>query len=169
MPTSPILVSACLLGQPVRYDGQASPCAHPWLQAMQAAGRVRALCPEMAGGLPTPRPSAELCGGDGRAVWQGAARVLTAAGEDLTAPFVVGAQAALAEVRAHGVRLAVLKARSPSCGSQQVHDGQFAGQLTAGEGVTATLLRAYGVTVFDESQLDAAAAWLAREAGHAPR
>lgn len=169
MPASLILVSACLLGQPVRYDGQASPCAHPWLQAMLAAGRVRALCPEMAGGLPTPRPPAELYGGDGRAVWRGAAQVLTATGEDLTAPFVAGAQAALAEVRTHGIRLAVLKARSPSCGSQQVHDGRFAGRLTTGEGVTAALLRAHGVPVFDESQLDAAADWLAREDHHAPR
>ena len=77
--------------------------------------------------------------------------------------------AALAGVRTHGIRLAVLKARSPSCGSQQVHDGRFAGQLTVGEGITAALLRAHGVMVFDESQLDAAADWLAREDGHAPR
>ncbi|MDD0973563.1 DUF523 domain-containing protein [Pseudomonas fontis] len=155
-----VLVSACLLGQPVRYDGRAS--GHPdTLQAWQAQGRVVPLCPEVAGGLPTPRPPAEIPGGQGRAVLDGDARVVTVAGEDVSAQFVAGAQIALALVRRHGIRIAVLKSGSPSCGNQQTYDGTFSGTKVAGEGVTTALLRGDGVLVFSELELEAAAQALA--------
>lgn len=155
-----VLVSACLLGQPVRYDGRAS--GHPdTLQAWQAQGRVVPLCPEVAGGLPTPRPPAEIPGGQGRAVLDGDAQVVTVAGEDVSAQFVAGAQIALALVRRHGIRIAVLKSGSPSCGNQQTYDGTFSGTKVAGEGVTTALLRGDGVLVFSELELEAAAQALA--------
>ena len=88
--------------------------------------------------------------------------MLTDDGEDVTAAFVAGAGIALQLVRQHGLRVAVLKARSPSCGNTQNYDGSFSGTLVAGEGVTAALLRRHGVKVFNESELTAAAAELAR-------
>ncbi|MNZ78298.1 hypothetical protein D3C78_968660 [compost metagenome] len=155
-----ILVSRCLLGHAVRYDG----AAHgpiPRLLQWQAEGRVVALCPEVAGGLATPRPPAEIPGGQGGAVLDGLLAVRTVDGEDVGAAFLAGAQAALALVRQHGIRVAVLKARSPSCGNLENYDGSFSGRRVPGEGVTAALLRRAGVQVFNEEQLDEATRALA--------
>ncbi|MHC6227940.1 2-thiouracil desulfurase family protein [Pseudomonas sp. X10] len=155
-----VLVSACLLGQPVRYDGRAS--GHPGLlQRWQAEGRVVPLCPEVAGGLPTPRPPAEIPGGQGGAVLEGQARVVTVQGEDVSGAFLAGAQQALALVRQHGIRVAVLKSGSPSCGNRLTYDGSFSGVKVPGEGVTTALLRREGVLVFSELELDEAARALA--------
>lgn len=147
-----VLVSACLLGQPVRYDGRAS--GYPdLLQQWQAEGRVVPLCPEVAGGLPTPRPPAEIQGGQGAKVLDGGMQVLTVTGEDVSAEFLAGAQQALALVRFHGIRVAVLKAGSPSCGNRLIYDGTFSGVKVPGEGVTTALLRREGVQVFSELEL----------------
>lgn len=151
-----VLVSACLLGQPVRYDGRSS--GHPdLLQLWQQQGRVVPLCPEVAGGLPTPRPPAEIPGGQGGAVLDGEARVVTVQGEDVSAEFLAGARLALELVRRHGIRVAVLKSGSPSCGNRQVYDGTFSGCKIDGEGVTSALLRREGVQVFSELELETAA------------
>lgn len=151
-----VLVSACLLGQPVRYDGRSS--GHPdLLQLWQQQGRVVPLCPEVAGGLPTPRPPAEIPGGQGGAVLDGEARVVTVQGEDVSAEFLAGARLALELVRRHGIRVAVLKSGSPSCGNRKVYDGTFSGSKIDGEGVTSALLRREGVQVFSELELEAAA------------
>ncbi|MCU1721901.1 DUF523 domain-containing protein [Pseudomonas sp. 5P_5.1_Bac1] len=156
-----VLVSACLLGQPVRYDGRAS--GHPdVLQAWQREGRVVPLCPEVAGGLPTPRPPAEIPGGQGGAVLDGEAQVVTIVGEDVSAAFLAGARLALELVRRHGIRVAVLKSGSPSCGNRLVYDGTFSGSKISGEGVTSALLRREGVLVFSELELDEAARALGR-------
>jgi uncharacterized protein YbbK (DUF523 family) len=105
-------------------------------------------------------------GGQGALVLDGQLPVLTVEGADVTAAFVSGAEQALALVREHGIRLALLKARSPSCGNLENYDGSFSGVRVPGEGVTAALLRRAGVKVFNEAQLDEAAAELARlEAG----
>ncbi|MFG0632322.1 DUF523 domain-containing protein [Pseudomonas sp. xss_2] len=150
-----VLVSACLLGQPVRYDGRAS--GHPdLLQRWQAEGRVVPLCPEVAGGLPTPRPPAEISGGQGAQVLAGQARVIAVSGEDVSEAFLAGAQLALAVVRRHGIRVAVLKSGSPSCGNRLTYDGSFSGVKVPGEGVTTALLRREGVLVFSELELDQA-------------
>lgn len=155
-----VLVSACLLGQPVRYDGRSS--GHPdLLQRWQAEGRVVPLCPEVAGGLPTPRPPAEIPGGQGGEVLDGAAVVVTVTGDDVSAAFVAGAGQALALVRKHGIRVAVLKAGSPSCGNRLTYDGTFSGVKVPGEGVTTALLRREGVLVFSELQLEQAQVALA--------
>ncbi|PAU56089.1 DUF523 domain-containing protein [Pseudomonas indica] len=155
-----ILVSRCLLGHRVRYDGGAH---GPFglLERWQREGRVVALCPEVAGGLPTPRPPAEIPGGQGGQVLDGERPVLTVDGEDVSAAFLDGARQALELVRAQGIRIAVLKARSPSCGNRENYDGSFSGVKVPGEGVTAALLRREGVQVFSEEELDAAEAALA--------
>ena len=155
-----VLVSRCLLGERVRYDGGAHGPYDPLLR-WQAEGRVVPLCPEVAGGLPTPRPPAEIPGGQGAAVLWGERAVLTHHGEDVSAAFLRGAEAALALVRQHGIDVAVLKARSPSCGNLENYDGSFSGTRVPGEGVTAAALRLAGVQVFNEDQLEEAAAALA--------
>lgn len=151
-----VLVSRCLLGHPVRYDG-GSCTTLPLLAQWQADGRIVPLCPEVAGGLPTPRPAAEIPGGQGAAVLDGQQRVLTHEGVDVSAAFQKGAQAALQLISAHAIKIAVLKARSPSCGNHETYDGSFSGMRVAGEGVTAAALRRAGVLVFNEYELEAAA------------
>jgi uncharacterized protein YbbK (DUF523 family) len=149
-----VLVSACLLGEPVRYDGGHRFCDHPVMQRWRAQGRLVAFCPEAAGGFPTPRPPAEIVGLQAALVLQGQARVLENTGRDVTAGFVAGAQAALAHAQALGITVAVLKDGSPSCGSGFIYDGSFTGTVRAGQvGVTTALLQAHGVAVFSETQL----------------
>lgn len=149
-----VLVSACLLGRPVRYDGRAS-TGRAKLDALHEAGRVVWICPEVSGGLAVPRPPAEIVGGDGTAVLAGTARVLTRDGADVTHAFLAGAQATLALAQAEGVRVAVLKARSPSCGNAQIYDGSHSGTLVDGLGITAALLQSHGIRVLNEDELDA--------------
>ena len=156
-----VLVSRCLLGHRVRYDGGASG-PYGQLARWQDEGRIIALCPEVAGGLPTPRAPAEIPGGQGLDVLNGKAPVITSEGEDVTAAFMDGAQQALALVNRHGIRIAILKANSPSCGNVQTYDGSFSGVKVEGQGVTAALLADAGVQVFSELQLDDAARALAR-------
>ena len=155
-----ILVSRCLLGHRVRYDGGAS---GPFdvLQQWIDEGRVVPLCPEVAGGLPTPRAAAEIPGGQGGDVLDGRAAVITTDGQDVSAEFLSGAHQALALVRQHDIRIAVLKANSPSCGNRLTYDGTFNGVKVSGEGVTAALLKRHGVSVFSELELGQAAQALA--------
>ena len=146
------LVSACLLGCPTAYDGEARFRAE--LVALAAEGRVVPVCPEMAGGLTAPRSPAEIVGGDGDDVLNGRARVVTVTGEDVTGAYLRGAEHALAVARRHGVTTAILKQRSPSCGSACVYDGTHSGRLRTGQGVTTALLRRHGITVCSEDDLE---------------
>ena len=158
-----ILISACLLGAKVRYHGGDAACEHPILKRWLDEGRLIAVCPERDGGLPTPRPPAEIAGaGAGDAVVRRIAVVRTSNGADVTDAFVRGAEAALDAVKRDAIRVAVLKEGSPSCGSGFVYDGTFSSARTAGAGVTAALLQANGVRVFSEHALDAADALLAQ-------
>lgn len=149
----PILVSACLLGLPTAYDGQAHPVAE--LVALAAQGLAVPICPEVAGGLPVPRPPAEIVGGDGGGVLDGRARVVAIDGADVTGAYLRGAEAALAAARRCGATLAVMKARSPSCGSSCIYDGTHTGRLVAGMGVAAALLRRAGLVVLSEEEWEA--------------
>jgi len=155
-----ILISSCLLGQRVRYDGGHCAQASPYLKQWQEEGRLIAICPEMAGGLPAPRPPAEIEGGQADRVWSGQAPIRTNQGEDVTAAFLKGAGLALELAKAHHIRLAILKEKSPSCGVNQVYDGRFQGQLVRGMGVTATTLTQSGIRVFSEFEIEAAHAFL---------
>jgi uncharacterized protein YbbK (DUF523 family) len=151
-----ILVSRCLLGHRVRYDGGASG-PFDQLQLWLDEGRVVPLCPEVAGGLPTPRAAAEIPGGQGAQVLDGEAQVITTLGEDVSAQFLSGAYQALELVQQHRIRIAILKANSPSCGNRLTYDGTFSGVKVSGEGVTAALLKRHGVQVFSELELAEAA------------
>ena len=128
-----ILVSACLLGVPCRYDGQSK--AHPLARALCEKHHVVPVCGEIFGGLPTPRPPAEIQGD----------QVVTRDGRDVTEAYRRGAEAAAQLARLTGAEAAVLKERSPSCGSGAVYDGTFSGTLTEGWGITAALLRQQGL------------------------
>ncbi|WP_067603132.1 DUF523 domain-containing protein [Nocardiopsis listeri] len=157
-----VLVSACLMGRKVRFDGRAKPVDDATVERWRAEGRLVVHCPEIAGGLPVPRPPAEIePGADAADVLAGRARILTPDGVDVTDHFVSGARAALATARAQGVAVALLKQSSPSCGSHQVFDGTFSGRKVPGEGVTAHLLREHGIPVLDEDQVARAAELLA--------
>ncbi len=150
-----VVVSACLLGAPVRYNGAHKQSHHPVLQRWIDEGRVISVCPEVLGGLGTPRPPAEIiCVGDVR-------RVRTSEGRDVTVQFENGAGESLRQAAHAGARIAILKDGSPSCGSSYVYDGTFTGTRVAGEGVAASLMRARGIRVFSENELDAAAEDLA--------
>ena len=158
-----ILVSACLLGEKVRYHGGDAASAHPTLRRWEKEGRLVSTCPEVAGGLGTPRPPAEIVGLDaGRGVIARAALVRTRSGVDVTDHFATGAAAALDAARRHGVRLAILKDGSPSCGNTFVYDGTFSGTRRAGVGVTTALLQMNGIRVFGDDEIDAAEAYLAK-------
>ena len=156
-----LLVSACLLGNPVRYDGKAKNLDHEGLEQLLEQGRVIGFCPEVAGGLPVPRPAAECVAGDGDAVIAGSARVKTLAGEDVTDYFLAGAKQALTLCRQHGITVAVLTETSPSFGSGQIYDGSFSRQPIVASGVTTALLRQHGIRVFNQHQLDEAISCLA--------
>ena len=157
-----MLVSACLLGEKVRYNGAAAAADSAILAQWMKEGRVVPFCPEVAGGLGVPRPAAEIRGAGGEAVVQGRASVITAGGSDVTANFLRGAELALAAARSQNARLAILKDGSPSCGSGSIYDGTFSGTRRSGQGVTTALLERHGIRVFSERQLDEAAGYLAQ-------
>lgn len=191
-----IAVSACLLGEACRYDGRSKPCA----RVSELAGLgydLFPVCPEVAGGLPTPRTPCEIV----RAPWMGSKKahtanssapilpaneatreneghaswaerergdsascgresneaggdswtILDASGADRTAAYARGAQAELARAKEAGCKLAILKAKSPSCGSKEVYDGTFSGTLVPGWGITAATFRDAGIRVIDET------------------
>jgi len=151
-----ILISACLLGDPVRYDGKSKALQNHQLAALVAQGRVVGFCPEVAGGLPVPRPAAEIQGADGAAVIAGQARIKTASQTDVTDYFISGAKQALDLCQQHGIRIAVLTESSPSCGCKQIYDGSFTRTAFQGAGVTTALLRQNGIVVFNQHQLETA-------------
>lgn len=150
-------MSACLIGQKVRYDAKDCLQSHPLFQQWIKDGKVIAICPEMAGGLPTPRPPSEIeFGKTSEDILKGQGKVLTIKGEDVSLEYIKGAEKALDLVRKNNIRVAILKARSPSCGSKNVYDGTHTGTLLTGMGVTARLLSENGVEVFDETEIDLA-------------
>ncbi|ANL33021.1 hypothetical protein AMC79_CH00917 [Rhizobium phaseoli] len=124
-----ILVSACLMGQTVRYDGRAKPLLHPAIDRWRAEGRLVTLCPEMSAGMKVPRPPAEIAGAaTGEEVLAGTARVVEITGGDVTEEFVQAAENAVALARQAGCRYALLIDSSPSCGSAFIYDGSFSGR-----------------------------------------
>ena len=137
-----ILVSACLLGVRCRYDGASKP--NEAVVRLMESHTLIPVCPEQLGGLATPRPPAER---------QGDA-VCTQSGTDVTEQYRRGAEEALRLCRLYGCQAAVLKERSPSCGSGAVYDGTFSGTLVDSDGVTAELLKANGIPVYGESCLE---------------
>jgi uncharacterized protein YbbK (DUF523 family) len=143
-----ILVSACLLGVNCKYNGGNN--KNTDIEKLLASGEALPVCPEQLGGLPTPRPAAEITGGTGADVLDGKARVLNKEGKDVTEYFTKGAYETLKIARLTGAKKAVLKSKSPSCGCKTIYDGSFTGKLIKGSGVTAELLRRNGIEVTEE-------------------
>ena len=140
-----VIISACLLGVRCRYDGGDS--RNETAINHKETYQLIPVCPEESGGLPTPRPPAEIVGGDGDAVLDGKASVMTADGIDVTEAFLKGAHHALQVAQSHNATHVILKARSPSCGCGDIYDGTFSGTLTSGDGVTTALLKRHGIIV----------------------
>ena len=138
-----LLVSACLLGENCKYSGGNNALPPETLAALEERFRLVSVCPEREGGLPTPRVPSERQG----------SRVVNREGEDVTEAFRAGAALALKRAEEEGCRLALLKERSPSCGSSVIYDGSFTGTVVPGEGVTAELLKQKGITVFGETEI----------------
>ena len=138
-----ILVSACLLGVPCRYDGKSKPCEA--VLRLQERHELIPVCPEVMGGLPTPRIPSE-CQRDGR--------VVNRAGVDVTAEYQAGAAAVLEIAKTSGCEVAILKERSPACGKGLIYDGSFSKTLIQGNGVCAACLMENGIRVLGESELE---------------
>ncbi len=154
MTTAKILISACLLGHAVRYDGKGKPLIHPAIDRWRKEGRLVTICPELAGGMSVPRPPAEIENGmTGADVLAGRARVVEITGGDVTEAFVAGARHALEFAQMHGCTHALLIDGSPSCGSGFIHDGRFSGIRHAGNGVTAARLRQAGIAVYSDRDI----------------
>ncbi|MNH82762.1 hypothetical protein D3C87_679990 [compost metagenome] len=144
-----ILVSSCLAGLEVRYNGTHS--LDERIQNLLEEGQAVTVCPELLGGFITPREPAEIQGGDGEDVLRGTAKVIEKSGRDVTQMYVDGAQRTLIKARELGATMVILKEYSPSCGSAVIYNGKFADQKTAGVGVTTALLRQHGIQVVSET------------------
>lgn len=131
-------VSACLCGFPCRYDGKSKPDER--IKALYEEGRALPVCPEKLGGLTTPRTPCEIING----------RVVSSDGEDRTNEYLLGSQKVLELCKKHGIKKAILKQNSPSCGSTHIYDGTFSGTLIEGEGCLTALLRKNGIEVTGE-------------------
>jgi len=145
------------LGEAVRYDG--GDCFHHldaqakiWIQNWQQQGLLLPLCPEVAGGLPVPRPAAEIQGN----------QVNTIDGDDVSQAFQQGAERALSLCQHYDIKIAILKQGSPSCGNTLINDGSFSKRKIAGQGITVRLLQRHGITVFNENQLEQIEQYLSR-------
>lgn len=136
-----ILVSACLLGIACRYDGDSK--TYDLADLLEKYDLIP-FCPECYGGLPTPRAPSEIVG----------ERVLSENGTDVTAQYERGARLAAELCEKLGIRYALLKAKSPSCGSGKVYDGTFSGALTDGDGITAHALKKNGIRIYTETEIE---------------
>lgn len=138
----PLIVSACLLGTACRYDGASKPADR--IITLKDKYNLIPVCPEILGGLPTPRTPCEVKNGC----------VFSRDGFDRTAQYLKGANEVLRLARFFGCEAALLKERSPACGSGKIYDGSFSGTLTDGDGICAALLKKHGITVYGESRID---------------
>ncbi|MNO47649.1 hypothetical protein D3C76_379690 [compost metagenome] len=143
-----ILVSSCLAGMKVRYNG--TDCLDETIQKLLYENKAIAVCPELLGGFSTPREPAEIIGGNGEDVLAGTAKVVDRSGKDVTDMYLKGAYITLAKAQEVSATLVVLKENSPSCGSTMIYNGEFKGKKIAGNGVTTALLRKNGIEVTSE-------------------
>ena len=147
-----IVVSACLCGINCKYDGGNN--LDERVLKLLKEGKAIPVCPEQLGGQETPRAPHEIVNGNGRDVLDGKAKILGPEGDDSTSEFLKGAYETLKIAKAVSANIAILKARSPSCGTSQIYDGTFSGTKRPGNGVTAELLLESGIKVFTEENLD---------------
>lgn len=155
-----VLISACLLGDKVRYDGNSLFVSSNIVQKWLDESRVISICPEVSAGMSIPRAPSEIEGGSGSDVLSGKVFVIENTGIDVTEAFIHGANNTLSLCRENNINIAVLADFSPSCGSSAIYSGDFSGTKVNGRGVTAALLAANGIKVFSQHQLTQANAWL---------
>ena len=139
-----LLISMCLLGEPCRYDGKSVPLDGTIIEKLKEKYTLVTVCPEQEGGLPTPRIPAERQGEN----------VVRRDGVDVTAEYRKGAEVALSLCRRFGISIALMKAKSPSCGAGRIYDGTFSGTLTDGDGVTVSLLSGNGIKIFTKNDVN---------------
>lgn len=147
-PSYKYLVSACLAGIRCTYNGNDK--LDRRIRLLVGQGKALPVCPEVLGGSNVPRPCCEIRGGDGAGVLDGFAKAVTGSGRDISRVLTGGAARTLAIAKRYGIRNAILKSKSPSCGVGRIYDGSFTGRLVKGDGVTAALLRRSGVNVITE-------------------
>jgi len=145
------LCSACLLGIKCRYNGKGKP--NKKLVALAKKELLIPVCPEQLGGQPTPRPNAEIKNGNGKDVLKRKAKVYEDNGQDVTRYFINGAKEVLKIAKLYNVKVAILKQKSPSCGSGQIYDGTFSKNLISGDGVTSALLKKKGIKIISEEEI----------------
>jgi uncharacterized protein YbbK (DUF523 family) len=146
-----ILVSSCLAGLEVRYNG--THCLNKEILQMLDENKAVTVCPELLGGFLTPREPAEIIGGDGFDVLDGKARVIEKSGRDVTELYIKGAYATLSKAHDLDATAVVLKEFSPSCGSSMIYNGEFQGRKILGIGVTTALLKRNGIQVVSEERM----------------
>lgn len=147
-----IIVSACLAGINCRYDGKSS--ADSRIIELVREGKAVPVCPEQLGGLGTPRPPAEICGGTGADVLDGKCIVKREDGTDVTDAFVKGSFETLKAARTCNAGIAIFRSLSPSCGIREIYDGSFSGNVIKGNGVAAELLLRNGIRVLKEKKAE---------------
>ncbi len=148
-----ILISACLAGDRVRYDGKQIPVTNKLVLNWKEKRRLIPVCPEILGNLEIPRPPAQIVNGDGLAVLNGSAKIVDVNGRDVTIPFVKGAERSLSLAQKYNITIAILKEKSPSCGVHHIYDGHFTSTLISGFGVTTAMFQENGIRVFSENEL----------------
>ena len=142
-----VLISSCLLGENVKYNGgNNSIINNPFIQFLKSQNLLVSVCPEVEGGLPIPRIPVEIKNN----------RAINRIGEDKTKEFNHGAKIALKKSIKNGIEMAILKSRSPSCGATKVYDGSFSNKLIYGDGISAKLLKENGISIFTEEELEEA-------------
>ncbi|MFF3021707.1 DUF523 domain-containing protein [Gottfriedia sp. NPDC057948] len=146
-----ILVSSCLAGLEVRYNGSHS--LDNRIQKLIQENRAITVCPELLGDFLTPREPAEIVGGDGEDVLDGKAKVVEKSGRDVTELYIKGAYHTLRKAQEVNATIIVLKEYSPSCGSAMIYNGEFKGKKVVGNGVTTALLKRNGLRVISEENL----------------
>ncbi len=158
-----IIISSCMCGNQVRYNGSGAGnliVENNIVKKWHQENRLILVCPELLAGLTTPRPAAEIFGCGGESVFSGQGKVVSQDGQDFTDDFIQGVIQALKIVKLHNVKLAILKDYSPSCGTENIHDGSFLKRTYYGLGVTAALLAQNNVRLFNASKIDLAADYL---------
>jgi len=141
-------VSACLAGINCTFKGKNN--LSKKIRKLFDAGAALAVCPEIAGGMGTPRDRSEICGGGGLEVLQGSARVLSSSGEDNTVFYIKGAKKITEIMKRLGIKKAILKSGSPACGMGLIYDGTFSKRLKASDGVLTAMLKINGIKIYDE-------------------
>lgn len=145
-----ILVSSCLAGLKVRYNGTHS--LNYEITKLVEENKAITICPELLGGFSTPREPAEIIDGNGEDVLDGKAKVIEKSGGDVTELYIKGAYATLEKALEVNATIVVLKENSPSCGSLKIYNGEFIGKKVEGMGVTSALLKRNGIRVISEEQ-----------------